>query len=613
MASTVRHVGFHNAAISFPLLERRSIAVNTANLQIAVGNEQTGASTGVALPLLAIRYYTTSAQYVTGDFVIYSGQIYKAITTITPGAFNPAQWVGMTDGGQFLLRDGTREMFGNLEIEKPGASLVLNAIGASQADVWFRRDGLTRWLIRSKETPEVDFIIARFDDGGFVIDVPLTISRSTGRLSVLTNPTLPLELAPKQYVDNLVATLVTDTSGFVHKAGDTMTGGLIVPVLTIRNGSFADLNYQAGGPTRWLARGADAGGSNYELHHYDNAGNYLGAALVLDNSNGNAFFQRDVVAAGVLKATPGMQFGSAAPTGVYGDGTNVAIRTYGNNSIYFQGANGTNSYGYINYDGLHIDGNIDARYLTATWGDGLRNSVPAGNYARTQYTVAGARQWTTGVFPDGRYVIQDESAGLWRFIINLDGSCEFNGPLRVNGSVTATSFSGPGIGGGPLTGNVEGAQYIDFAFPGDTWDYSARIIVTTPSPGSAGHSKATFYTDELTITGNLKVNGSIDAVSGTGIAGYTGYKCRPGVTGGNPAFFPGGFTPGAFNVVWPYFGPVPGGTAQLWIDDFQAGVIAPMSVTVAEVRKEVDPLIDALTQRLEAALERIAALEARLA
>jgi hypothetical protein len=595
MNATVRHVGFHNAAIAFPLLERRALAVNTANLQLAVGNEQTGASTGVALPLLAIRYWASSAQYVAGDFVIFSGQIYKAITTITPGAFNPAQWVGMTDGGQFLLRDGTREMFGNLEIEKAGPALVLNAVGATQADIWFRRDGLTRWLIRAKETADVDLIVARFDDGGFVIDAPLTISRATGRLSVLTNPTLPLELAPKQYVDARIAAAVPDVSGFVNRSGDTMTGALSVPVFYIDSlaGGYSDLYYRNAGVVRWLVRGGDPTTDNYEVHHYDAAGTYLGAAMWLDNATGAANFQQNVSVAGAFLAPPGLTFGGAAPTGFYGDGTNVAIRTYGNNDIYFQGANGTNTYGHWGYNGLYVSG-----LLQATAQDGLRNEVPAGNHARSYYHVAGVRVWTAGVYADGRYAIGDESAGTWRMIINLDGSVDFNGPVRVSGplnvtgTVTAGGFSGPGAGGGGGTGtftSLEDVQYIDFKYPGDAWDYSARLIVTTPSPGSAGHSKATFYTDELTISGNLKVNGTLStAGGGSGIATYSGYATRQGTSGSA--------TPGAFNISnWPP------GNVHVWIDDTDYGPIVNSAGFMA------------LEQRIAVLEDRLKTLEARLA
>jgi len=626
MSSTVRHVGFNNPAIAFPTLERRSLAVNTATLQLAVGNEAGGAATGQPLNLLAIRYFTTTAQYVVDDMAIYSGQIYRAKVTVAPGPFDASQWVGMTDGGQFLLLDGTRNMYGNFQIDKPGASIVINALGASQADIWFRRDGLTRWLIRSDQTSAVDFFIARFNDAGFVIDTPIAISRSTGRVSILSNPTLPLELVPKQYVDAGITTVTTNVNDRVLRAGDTMTGGLVVPVLTIKNPSYSDLYFANTGPARWLIRGADTAASNLEFHYYAPDGTYRGAALVLDNANGNATFQ------GVVKTTPGLQFGGNAPVGFYGDGANIAIRTYGGNGIYFQNAGGANTYGLFHAGGLDVYG-----FITSTLNDGLRNTVPAGQNARTLYTVSGVRQRSAGTLSNGDFQITDESAGRADIRIDTNGKVWFANDVNVPGMLTVNNLTvtGSTTGGGPAGGGgidvawIEGPHYIDFRYPGDAWDNSARIIVNGASPSPGSKSPLEIQSGGVTISSNLHVTGIITSGGGgtSPVVQATGYQQRKGT--------PGPFGPFAFNLFYPGGDASGGGPVEFWsganmvlylattstFADFEAADDTWQAVSALKPTQDSngnrppmvsDAVITALTKALQQAMARIEALELKV-
>ena len=54
------------------------IVVNTANLQIAVGDADPS-TPGTPLPLLSIRFWTIRAQYLGGEFVLYGSKIYQAL------------------------------------------------------------------------------------------------------------------------------------------------------------------------------------------------------------------------------------------------------------------------------------------------------------------------------------------------------------------------------------------------------------------------------------------------------------------------------------------------------------------------------------------------------
>jgi hypothetical protein len=43
--------------------------------------------------LIAVRFFSTSASYNIGDFVLNGGSLYQATTAVSPGSFNTAQWV----------------------------------------------------------------------------------------------------------------------------------------------------------------------------------------------------------------------------------------------------------------------------------------------------------------------------------------------------------------------------------------------------------------------------------------------------------------------------------------------------------------------------------------
>ena len=89
MARTiVQHLGSADPTHAFPTLDVRTIAVNTANRQIALGHETTGAP----LPLIAIRIFDARAQYAAQDIVVQADKIYRAKAVVPPGVFDVAAW-----------------------------------------------------------------------------------------------------------------------------------------------------------------------------------------------------------------------------------------------------------------------------------------------------------------------------------------------------------------------------------------------------------------------------------------------------------------------------------------------------------------------------------------
>ena len=80
-----------------------------------------------AQKLVAVRYFSASANYATGDFVIQAGVLYAAKAAITAGAFNSTQWTRIgaaTDAGGPYLPIAGGTLTGALVLAAdPGAAL----------------------------------------------------------------------------------------------------------------------------------------------------------------------------------------------------------------------------------------------------------------------------------------------------------------------------------------------------------------------------------------------------------------------------------------------------------------------------------------------------------
>jgi hypothetical protein len=107
------------------------------------------------------------------------------------------------------------------------------------------------------------------------------INRATGLGTIKGDPTAALGIATKQYVDNAI---ISGGSGaqYVQKIGDTMTGPLVLPGLTIRSAAAADILFHNNAFSRWIVRGF----TNFEVRRYNDAGVDQGVALSIDRATG---------------------------------------------------------------------------------------------------------------------------------------------------------------------------------------------------------------------------------------------------------------------------------------------------------------------------------------
>jgi len=168
--TTVRHLGTANPATPFSTIERRSIAVNTANRQIAVGDENAGTA-GVPLSLIAVRYFDVRGIYAINDLVVNNGGLFRAVTATGPGAFTTAHWVDVS--GTVMVADS------------PPA--------AAQGSLWWESDTGILWLYYNDGTGAGQWVQAggaaptdpnKVSKTGDTMSGDLTVTRDTPRLVV---------------------------------------------------------------------------------------------------------------------------------------------------------------------------------------------------------------------------------------------------------------------------------------------------------------------------------------------------------------------------------------------------------------------------------------------
>jgi hypothetical protein len=350
-----------------------------------------------------------------------------------------------------------------------------------------------------------------------------------------------------------IATLATEK---VDRAGDTMTGGLTLsmtsPNINLNKGASGQYNLIFGnmnGANRWLvALGdniAEAGsnaGSNFVVYRYADNGDPIGQGMQIERANGHASFPAQVSAT-LFSASGAVTAGTTvtAAGSITSTGGNIRAGAYlqADNGYVYLNAGGTR---FIQHTGAQLtsdlgtlwhSGNLTPTalgYLPITGGTvtGAVNfnsavninanntfyvNAPAGGYGVINQTVAGVRQWASGVHPDGYWRLTDNTGTRDRIVLD---------------TASAVSFSG----------------------------------------------------DHLSGIGSLVSTGRVSAL---------GFRCRAGELGAADS-------PNAFNIFWN------GSAARLYMNNTDLGTIYTTALD--------DPVAE-LTQKLEKALTRIEALEAR--
>jgi len=247
------------------------------------------------------------------SWMLDSGVVTAAAKTVLDDTSTAAM---MTTLGALLLAGGT--MTGDLSLVKANPQLILQKAASGQSVQIFGRTGANvRWNLvlgdtatESGSNAGSNFAIGRWNDAGTIIDVPLTIVRSTGALAL----TGDVSISKSQ-------------PGFILNKS--------------ASGQSAFVTGQKGGVARWLAEYGDSAaesgsnvGSNFVLSRDDESGAYLGSPLQINRSNGQFTLVQGGLISGNLTvnaASAGsptvgvIYFGNSGNRYLYYDGTNFSI------------------------------------------------------------------------------------------------------------------------------------------------------------------------------------------------------------------------------------------------------------------------------------------------
>jgi hypothetical protein len=106
--------------------------VNWPDGQLGVVNSASNAQ-----DLIAVRYFSTLANYALGDFAVQAGQLYRATQAISAGAFNASQWTQV--GGSVSVSDSlpTNPQLGSLWWDSVGGQLY----------VYYNDGNTSQWVV----------------------------------------------------------------------------------------------------------------------------------------------------------------------------------------------------------------------------------------------------------------------------------------------------------------------------------------------------------------------------------------------------------------------------------------------------------------------------------
>lgn len=213
---------------------------------------------GSAVDLLAVRIFSTLANYAIGDHVLQGGNLYRAKAASAPGAFNAANWDQVTNAGSsgYAMLAASNTFTGGTQTIAPASgapTLTLNKAASGQVNgLYGQTAGKNRWLVspgsiaaESGSNAGSDFVVQRFDDAGTLIDVPFSIVRSTGVTNIASIQEAGVALASKyQGLDaDLTAIAALATQSFGRSLLTGASASAVLGLLGLGN-VIADINLQ---------------------------------------------------------------------------------------------------------------------------------------------------------------------------------------------------------------------------------------------------------------------------------------------------------------------------------------------------------------------------------
>lgn len=245
---------------------------------------QLGAVNGSSTPqdLIAVRFFSNTANYAIGNYVVQGNYLYRAIAAVSAGNFNATQWSQVATladlaAGYLPLSGGT--LTGPLTLAA-GSTAPTPSIGDNSTNIATTAFVGTAVPLPSTITPPMD--------GTAAIGVSALFARAD---HVHPSDTSRLALTGGALTGSLSAT------GFVANAATP---------------AYRGLNYTTANVLRWAvytdatAESGSNTGSNFSIARYNDAGAALGAALSINRASGATSILGALNVGGTLSTSSGI-------------------------------------------------------------------------------------------------------------------------------------------------------------------------------------------------------------------------------------------------------------------------------------------------------------------
>jgi len=243
--------------------------------------------------------------------------------------------------GDLIVSPGSLSVTYGLTFGFNGAdysAVYMNAKPNTNRITYYQSNGSTRWLYGTAAGAESggnvgsDFFLSSYTDAGASGATALYFSRATGLGFVAGDPTAPMGIATKQYADTKLSLSGGTVNGNLTVTGSINASSGIVKAISLNNWASFELSKSASGQQnqilastnnvlRWMVAlgdttaetGANAG-SDFAIHRYDDAGNYLGRPFFIQRSNGSTVIDGGLTINGSIVANG---IGLSGTTSVY--------------------------------------------------------------------------------------------------------------------------------------------------------------------------------------------------------------------------------------------------------------------------------------------------------
>ncbi len=539
-----------------------SIVAGTGDATFAGGNLSisSGSGTGAGSGLLTIAAGSDSGTGVGGSILVQSGAstsgthgniVFKVvngtITVLTLNADGTATFgstvtaptfVGALTGAASLnvLKTGDT-MTGDLAIVKASTSAVLSldaGADAMTAATFFKYNGLVRWRegkLNNSETGSnvgSDFNIARYNDAGTFVDIPLTIKRDTGD-TLLTGSLALGTTAVTGYTVRASGTITGATTA--HGVGST---GTVQSDVTVQaNGFFSSLGTQATAFTvatlnQFYATQSTLGAGSAITNH---TGFYAGP---LTNGTNNFGFSGNLTANATrwnaymggtaqnyFLGNVGIGSGKSAPAtalDVNGTTTSTIIAANGPSAGLLYSNNtsvSANSRNFV-FGQTNSFGTLDIRIGATLGSDALSGSIIQ-SWNATGSTVVGTLAATT-------------FSGSGASLTNIPNAALTNSSVTVNGTAIALGASGTvTAAAGTLTGATLNATVTASSLT-SVGTLGTVTVTNTATVGTLAIDTTGIMDSAVLVTSTTTSNQVVDTKA---IATYRAVKYQITVTSGS--------------------------------------------------------------------------------